>query len=200
MQRRDLLTSFCTTLGAAALLAACGDKKPEAAAAPPAAPPPTGPVPPEKAYEIAAQGTGFTVGAVMAANTVYVFFDTTCPHCAHLWSASKPLLTKLKMKWMPIGLLRAQSEPQGATILIAADPAVAMEENESKVLANTGGITAAATIPDDIRAKVKANTDLFRSVGADSVPFFAWKHAKTGAFGSHAGAVDTGMLAEMIGL
>lgn len=196
MQRRHLLSC----LGAAALLAACGDKKPEAASAPPPAAKPDGPVAPEKAYELATQGSGFTTGAVMAANTVYVFFDTTCPHCAHLWAASKPLLTKLKMKWMPIGLLRPQSEPQGATILAAADPSVAMEENEQKLLANTGGITAAGTIPDDIRAKVKANTDLFRQTGADSVPFFAWKHAKTGAIGTHAGAVDTATLAEMVGI
>ena len=99
-----------------------------------------------------------------------------------------------------LGVKLTWRAPGVSELEVYFDPAVAMEENESKVLANTGGITAAATIPDDIRAKVKANTDLFRSVGADSVPFFAWKHAKTGAFGSHAGAVDTGMLAEMIGL
>ena len=31
---------------------------------------------------VAAEGKGFTVGAMMAANPVYVFFDPQCPHCA----------------------------------------------------------------------------------------------------------------------
>src|SRR5207253_7755305 len=41
---------------------------------------------PRAAYEAASKGSGFTTGPVMAANTVYVFFDPTCPHCAALWT------------------------------------------------------------------------------------------------------------------
>lgn len=41
---------------------------------------------PAQPYEaVAAQGKGFTVGAMMSANTVYVMFDPQCPHCGHLW-------------------------------------------------------------------------------------------------------------------
>ena len=60
-------------LGALALapLAACSKKEDEAAAKP-AARKPSG----IEAYAIAQRGHGFTIGAVMAANTVYVFFDT----------------------------------------------------------------------------------------------------------------------------
>lgn len=183
-------------LPAAAGLTACSK---EPAAAPPPAAAAAKPTP-QEAYEMAARGHGFTVGAMMAANTVYVFFDTTCPHCAELWASSKPLLGRLKMVWMPVGLLRPSSTPQGATILAAPDPAAAMQENETLVLERKGGITASPSLGDDVLAKVTANTEIFRKIAADSVPLIVYRNAKTGAYGMHAGAVDTATLAAMVGL
>ncbi len=194
-QRRPVLLA----LGAFVLapLAACS-KQEEAAAAPAAAParPPSG----IEAYAIAQRGHGFTIGAVMAANTVYVFFDTTCPHCAQLWGASQPLLNRLKMVWMPIGLLRAQSGPQGATILSAPDPSKAMTENETSVLARGGGISVPSNLPDDVLKKVQENTELFRQLQADSVPLIVYRNAQNGQHGTHAGALDTAGLAALLGL
>jgi thiol:disulfide interchange protein DsbG len=60
-------------------LAACGDKAGAPAPAAPAAKPGA-----KASYDLATQGHGFATGALMAANTVYVFFDPTCPHCATL--------------------------------------------------------------------------------------------------------------------
>jgi thiol:disulfide interchange protein DsbG len=176
-------------------LAACNDKpaaQPQAAA--------TAPKAPREAYEAATRGHGFTVGPVMAANAVYVFFDTACPHCAQLWQQSQPLLGKLKVVWMPIALLKPSSGPQGATILAARDPAAKMTENETLVLERKGGITADPSVPDEVLAKVKANTELFSSLGADSVPLIVFRNAKTGEYGSHAGAVSTAELAAMTGV
>ncbi len=185
-------------LGALALapLAACSKKDEASPAAAASARKPSG----IEAYAIAQRGHGFTVGAVMAANTVYVFFDTTCPHCAELWTASQPLLNRLKMVWMPIGLLRPQSGPQGATILAAPDPAKAMTENETSVLARGGGISVPSSLPDDIVQKVKANTDLFRQLQAESVPLIVYRNAGSGQHGMHAGALDTNALAALVGL
>lgn len=193
MNRRPLI------LGLAALplapLAACSKNDPPAASEAPARR-----VSGIEAYAIAQRGTGFTVGAVMAANTVYVFFDTTCPHCAELWNASQPLLTKLKIVWMPLGLLRAQSGPQGAAILAAADPAKAMAENEASVLARGGGISVPSNLSDEVLQKVKANTELFRQLGAESVPLIVYRNAQTGQHGMHAGALDTATLASLAGV
>ncbi len=193
LRRRPLVL----TLAALALapLAACSKKEDEAAA-PRAARKPSG----IEAYAIAQRGHGFTVGAVMAANTVYVFFDTTCPHCAELWTASQPLLNRLKMVWMPIGLLRPQSGPQGATILAAADPAKAMTENETSVMARGGGISVPANLPDDIVQKVKDNTALFQQLQAESVPLIVYRHAVSGEHGLYAGALDSAGLATLVGL
>lgn len=193
MQRRHLILSAAASAAAFAL-AGCQKQEAEAAA------PPKAPPTPAQAYALAAKGNGFTIGAVMAANTVYVFFDTTCPHCAELWNASKPLLNRLKMVWMPVGLLRPQSAPQGATILAAPDPAAAMAENEAKVLDRSGGITASGSLSDEVLGKVKANTEIFNQLGADSVPLIVFRHATTGAYGQRAGALDTAGLAALVGV
>lgn len=193
MQRRPFFLGLATLV--LAPLAACS-KNDEAA--PPAAP--ARKMSGIEAYAIAGKGSGFTMGPVMAANTVYVFFDTTCPHCAELWNASQPLLGKLKMVWMPIGLLRPSSLPQGATILSAADPAKAMTENETSVLQRGGGISVASSLPDEVVAKVKANTELFRQLDADSVPLIVYRNAQTGQHGMHAGALDTAALASLAGI
>ena len=183
-------------VGAAIAFTACSDKAPTAVAqTAKGANRPSD----KEAYELAATGSGFSVGPVMAVNTVYVFFDTTCPHCAELWSASQPLLGKLKMVWMPLALLRPASGPQGATILAAPNPAAAMTENEASVQQRKGGITVSPTLPDAVLDKVKANTELFKRLGAESVPYVLYKNPKTGAYGSHAGSTDTARLAQMVG-
>ena len=69
---------------------------------------------------LAATGKGFTVGAMMSAQTVYVLFDPQCPHCAHLWQASLPLHNQVKFIWLPIAFNPAKSLPQAAALLTAA--------------------------------------------------------------------------------
>lgn len=195
MDRRHFTLSTGAAL-AAALLAGCSDKPADAPApAAPAAPA----KPPQDAYETAAKGTGFSIGPMMAANTVYVFFDPTCPHCAKLWTNAQPLLGKFKMVWIPIAL-RPATTRQGATILAAPDPAAAMATNESLVMQGKSGIPESPSLPDDAVAKVKANTDLFASLGADSVPFIVFKNAKTAAHGTHAGELETAQLADLVGI
>ncbi|MFZ2991128.1 thioredoxin fold domain-containing protein [Ideonella sp.] len=193
MNRRHFTLKTAATLCAGAL-AACTDQ-PAVAAAPSATR-----VSAQQAYEMAAKGHGFVTGPVMAANTVYVFFDTTCPHCAHLWESAKPLQGQLKIVWMPLAYLRPQSLTQGATILSAADPAAAMAENETRLLARQGGITASTSLSDEVLGKVKSNTALFEQLGVDSVPLIVWRNRKTGEFGSQTGAADTATLQRMVGL
>ncbi|HJV69405.1 thioredoxin fold domain-containing protein [Ideonella sp.] len=209
MQRRFFALSSLATLATLTVLAGCGRKAETSPAAPPA-PAASGtagaaseaPVTPaaQDAYTLAATGSGFTTGPIMSAHTVYVFFDTTCPHCAHLWQNTQPLGNQLKIVWMPIGLLRPQSLPQGATILGAKDPAAAMAENEASVANHGGGITAAASLDDAVVAKVRANTELFQKFNADSVPLIVFRNAKTGEVGQHAGAVDAAQLLALAGL
>jgi thiol:disulfide interchange protein DsbG len=152
------------------------------------------------AYERASRGHGFSVGPMMASQVVYVYFDPACPHCAHLWSATQPLQTKLRMVWVPVGFLRPQSVGQGATILAAADPSAAMRLNEASVLERGPGIPIDPAVPAEVQDRVKANTEILKQMGAESVPFIVFKHAKTGQAGTYAGALPTDEFVRLIGL
>lgn len=155
----------------------------------------------QQAYELAAGAPGsFSVGALMAAHTAYVFFDPNCPHCAELWNASKPLAGKLKLVWIPVALLGKTSAPLGATLLSAPDPAAAMAEHERSLLARQGGIAINAAASGEVLAKVQANTGLFQRLKADSVPLIVFRNARTGEHGQHAGSLSTAELAALVGV
>jgi thiol:disulfide interchange protein DsbG len=163
--------------------------------------PVAGSVKPADAYDLLAKdGKGFVAGLVMSNNTVYVMFDPQCPHCGHLWEQSQPLLKKVKFVWMPVSFINAKSAPQGAALLTAANPVEAMNTHEASILAGTGGTSASSSIPDDISAAIKKNTDMFNAMGVESVPYIVAKNATTGQVVTNAGAMDTAALAQFLGL
>jgi thiol:disulfide interchange protein DsbG len=158
-------------------------------------------VSPAQAVEtVAAQGRGFTVGALMSANTVYVLFDPQCPHCGHLWNAARPLLNSTQFVWIPVALLGPKSLPQGAALLQATAPVEAMNAHEQSLLAGQGGMSASASVPDEVEAAIQANTALLDRLGADSVPFIVARHARSGEVVTRAGAMDTAALTDFLGL
>lgn len=156
---------------------------------------------PAQPYEaVAAQGKGFTVGAMMSTNTVYVMFDPQCPHCGHLWEAALPLQSKIKFVWVPVAFINAKSASQGAALLGAANPAELMATHEKSILAGSGGIAASASPPAELEQAIKKNTELFNSMGAESVPFVLARNLRSGQAVSHTGALSTGELANFLGV
>lgn len=149
---------------------------------------------------VSQQAKGFSVGALMSANTVYVFFDTQCPHCGHLWEAAAPLQKQVKFVWIPIGMINATSAAQAAALLTSADPAALMSEHEASLLAGKGGISASSSVTSEIAQAIKNNTQLLNSFGAESVPFVVARNLKTGQTVSHEGALSTQALAEFLGV
>lgn len=149
---------------------------------------------------VAAQAKGFTVGAIMSANTVYVFFDPQCPHCGHLWQASIPLHKKVKFQWIPVAWINASSLTQGAALLSSTDPLTLMTEHETALLGGRGGIAASANVAAEVEQSIKANTKLLGSFGAQSVPYVVVKNAQTGETRGREGALTTQALAELIGV
>lgn len=149
---------------------------------------------------ISAEAKGFTVGALMSTNTVYVFFDAQCPHCGHLWQASEALHSKVKFVWIPVRMNNAISAAQGAALLTAANPAALMAEHEASLLAGKGGIAASSSIPTEIEQAMQKNIALLNSFGAESVPFLVARNLKTGQTVSRAGALSSAALSEFLGL
>lgn len=149
---------------------------------------------------VAAEGKGFTVGAMMSANPVYVFFDPQCPHCARLWAASVPLQTKARFVWLPVSLLNASSAPQGAALLSAADPGQSMTEHEKSLSAGQGGIAASSAVKPEMEQAIKNNTALFNNLGLEGVPFTIARNPRTGMTVTRGGSMDTVALAGLIGV
>ena len=156
---------------------------------------------PAQSYDaVAKDGKGFTAGAMMSAQTVYVLFDAQCPHCGMLWNASEPLQKKVKFVWIPVSLMNPKSTLQGAALLTAANPTQLMNAHESALLAGTGGMIADANPSPESQAAIKSNTQLFNSLGATSVPFIVAKNARSGAVVTNSGALQTPALAAFLGL
>jgi thiol:disulfide interchange protein DsbG len=149
---------------------------------------------------IASNGKGFTVGAMMSAQPVYVLFDPQCPHCGHLWQASLPLHNKVKFVWIPIAFNAGKSLAQAAALLSAANPLEAMTAHEQSLLAGNGGTSASSSIPSELESAIKNNTKLLASLGADSVPFILAKNRRTGEVVSNNGAMETAALATLLGV
>ena len=148
---------------------------------------------------ISAEAVGFTAGSTMSARTAYVFFDTQCSHCGALWYAAKPLKSQAKFIWIPVGLLNDSSTSQGAAILAASDPAVAMDAHEASLMAKGGGISAVG-ITDAQKDTLRKNTELMNRFGFASIPTIVGTHAQTGALVKNEGAMSTAALAGLLGL
>jgi thiol:disulfide interchange protein DsbG len=149
---------------------------------------------------VASKGKGFTVGALMSAQPVYVLFDPQCPHCGRLWQAALPLHSKVKFVWIPVSFNPAKSLPQGAALLSAANPTDAMTAHEQSLLAGTGGMSASADVPEELKQAITNNTQLLNQLGVESVPFLLGKHRKTGDIVSYNGAMETAALANLLGV
>jgi len=129
-----------------------------------------------------------------------VLFDPQCPHCGHLWQQSQPLMKKIKFVWMPVAFINAKSAPQGAALLSAANPMETMEAHEASILAGSGGMAASSSVPDDLAASIKKNTELLNAMGVGSVPYVMVKNSTTGAVVTHEGAMETAALEKLVGL
>ena len=149
---------------------------------------------------MAARARGFVVGAAMSAHTVYVFFDPQCPHCGHLWEASQPLLTQVRFVWVPVAILGSTSAAQGATLLAAPKPELAMAEHEKSLLAGQGGITASPSLTAAVQDALVSNTQLFAEFDLESVPTVVAKHGRTGQTVVKSGALTPLALAEFLGV
>jgi thiol:disulfide interchange protein DsbG len=155
---------------------------------------------PANPYEaVAAQGKGFTVGAMMSAHPVYVLFDPQCPHCGHLWEASLPLHNKAKFVWIPVSIINTKSTQQGAALLSASNPAETMSAHEKSILAGTGGMPTPASAPQELVQAIQKNTALFSSLGVESVPYILARNVSTGAVVTNTGSLTTAELAALLG-
>jgi thiol:disulfide interchange protein DsbG len=142
---------------------------------------------------------GFGVKNPLFDRTVYVFFDTQCSHCAHLWESFKTLDPKVNVVWIPVGMLRGASTSQGAALLAATDPIKAMNEHEELFAKNSSGMSAPSPTPEQKKV-IKANTKLLMSLDVMSIPYLVAKHPVTGALIRNPGSLPPEQLKVLLGL
>lgn len=188
---------------AAVSLSACGDEKGGSVSAAPA----------EREFgiperqNVSAQAVrqharGFTVGQLLSANEVFVFFDPKCPHCAMFWLDTEALRQKVKFTWIPVALMGPGSAGAGAEILEAEDKVRAMSAHAAKiVIAMRAGQrpplpSSDSGKPEDL-ANIARNSRLLKSFGADSVPYVVAVNGDGAVVYSNSGAQASAVAAAL---
>lgn len=123
----------------------------------------------------ATEASAYLAEGKPGAPVVYAFFDANCIFCNRLWSQTRDLVKegRLQLRWVPVGILKKDSEDKGAGILAASDPVAALTEDE--VSFNTkdeeGGfsITHEKISKDKLQA-VQANDALMKLAGFYGTP------------------------------
>ncbi len=126
------------------------------------------------------EASGFAFPCKKGAPTAYVAFDAQCPDCIRLYERVKPILNRVHLVWCPIAFLNIHSDPQGASILMAQDPAAKFVEQHDhfRDAGFRGFRYDLAKIPDEVRNRVWTNTKLHRRSGCRAVPYGVYKNSK----------------------
>lgn len=108
------------------------------------------------------------------APVLYAFADPNCIYCHRLYAAAQPLVAagKLQVRWIMVAFLKKTSPGRAAAILLADDPAAALQDNEDDFdKANEqGGLEPLKTIPADITAQLKTHAKLMTQTGGTGTP------------------------------
>ncbi|MCQ9617344.1 thiol:disulfide interchange protein DsbG [Paenalcaligenes niemegkensis] len=137
-------------------------------------------------------------GKADAPRVVYTFTDANCPYCHLFWEAARPWVDagKVQLRHLLVGVIKEDSPTKAAAILGAADPSVALLENEVKF--DQGGITPAKSVPDDVQRTLDDNQMLMLSMGFRGTPGIVFRGA-AGLIEKHNGMPQQGALAEVLG-
>lgn len=122
--------------------------------------------------KIAADKSVFTVGTKGPILTAFV--DPNCIFCHKMEVAAAPYVKagELRMRYVMVAFLQADSAGRAAAILAAPDRAAAMEENRVKydVAHEEGGYPALASPSPDVMATLKTHMDWMGELGSNGTP------------------------------
>lgn len=124
----------------------------------------------QKAWRKLEQSNWIADGSKHAKRIIYMFTDANCPYCHKFWLASRPWVKagKVQIRHIMVAILRPSSMPKAAAILSASDPSAALARDEHNY--DSGGIKPMSDAPADVKAKIKANNRLMKSLGLFATP------------------------------
>lgn len=116
-------------------------------------------------------------GNPKAQRVVYVFVDTRCPYCHHLWKASQKWIERgdVQVRNVLVAVISPDSLPEAASILDAGDPAKAWRDNEQNFGDNPKPNAEAGSKLS--REKIRANNMLMNVLGFHGTPAVVYKDA-----------------------
>lgn len=137
----------------------------------------------QEAWERAKDLTGFSEGASdeKAKHHLYVFFDPSCVFCHYAYLALRPYVEQtesVQVKWIPVVVLGSQSIKKAAALIESDRPLAIMKAvNDEWNETHGDSFPVKENIPDELMAKIEANTQFLREIGSESTPTFLFKDA-----------------------
>ncbi|NNM65076.1 MAG: hypothetical protein HKL99_10760 [Burkholderiales bacterium] len=135
---------------------------------------------------------------------LYVVFDPNCLYCNALWHtlAEPALRTAVTVHWIPVGIVRQDSQARAATIIERG--AAALNANEQNF--DGGSETGGAPLSNNVtaNARVAANTAAFEAWARQNnlaivTPTLLWK-TRAGVLQAISGAQPSGYLKQVLGV
>lgn len=137
-------------------------------------------------------------GRANAPRIVYAFADPYCPYCTQFWQQAQPWLKsgKVQLRVLMVGMLRPDSAPKAAAIMMAKDPAKTLAgfENSQGKLA----LKKPDSIPAEITDALKNNLGLMDELGGSATPSIYYLN-DGGRLQQHQGLPDAETLQTIMG-
>lgn len=123
-----------------------------------------------KAFAPGGEATGVMVGDTKAVAEITVLFDANCGYCKLMHKMVQPAIEagELRVHYVPVGILSADSAGKAAGILAAKDAKLDLDTIAA-------GGNAEQSTDKVLAAKVQANNDLMRKHGLNGTPVVLYK-------------------------
>jgi thiol:disulfide interchange protein DsbG len=121
-------------------------------------------------------------GSKRPAHLIYVVTDADCPYCHELWVSLQPFYASgLQVRYVMVGIVSGDSPGKAAAILEAADPSLALDQNEknwARLPDDLGGGTPALRQPKSTTlAALRSNEVLMSDLGLAGTPGLIYRSA-----------------------
>jgi thiol:disulfide interchange protein DsbG len=133
-----------------------------------------------KYWGLLGKSTWIATGAKQAKSVIYVFLDPSCTFCKLAWKSLQPYeAVGLQVRWVPVGILSADSAGMAAAIIDSRDPGKALDEHMGGYDPRTqkGGVKTVA-VSSATNAKLQENQGIMKALGLSGTPATLYKNAK----------------------
>ncbi len=99
---------------------------------------------------------------------IYAFYEPNCGYCAKLYDMTRPELANLRIRWVPVAFLAAESKDQAAAMLASKEPAKTLAAIHQARKTKSAPDLPSFTEKDS--ARVTANGAIMRQLGITGTP------------------------------